>query len=157
MERMNGQVIFRKEAFAKTQPGTCWAKEEGEKGLQGLWFCHSHPIASPARCNRSSLGVNPDVRGATVPGREPGCVRGQQGMGNEGLPCLQLPAIQPTLTTSVPPRSAPGEAVWSRLCKLSSAQPWHGQPQAIPAPDHWSSSGSAVQDTLASLRKTLEV
>jgi len=100
----------------KTQPGTSWAKEEEEKGLQGRlrgsvfatlilshsWFGAALPLQGP----------NPDVRGLTVPGQESrsrALSGAQQGLGNEGLAWLQLTAFQPSLTMSASPCSALGE------------------------------------------------
>jgi len=41
VERVNGEVIFRRQTFAKSQPGTSWARAVGSGGLwggPGAWF-----------------------------------------------------------------------------------------------------------------------
>lgn len=120
MERMNGQVIFRKETFAKNPASPFLGKGRGREGAAGqaevVWCCHARPIAF-------SPGENPDVRGPAVPGLESDCVWGQQGMRNNGLACLQLTAVQTALTTAASPRSSLGENVWPGLCKPFSHSP----------------------------------
>lgn len=155
MERMNGQAIFRKQTFAKkTQSGTSWAKEEEEKGLQGRLRGSSFAMIIPL-CSRFGAavplqGLNPDVRGTTMPHQELGCVPGAEGDGKWGphLPtayCCPASSHNICFTPLCTGVNCLAQVVQTLVVIQTRRTQGTDAPRTVPAPDCSSNGDSAVQ------------